>query len=45
MAGHRPVRTHELSWEPLTEADGDETMMDNLEGDDAKETSAIRSKI
>ena len=44
MAGHRLVRLHERSLEPLTETDGDETLMDNLGDDDAGETSAVQSK-
>ena len=35
MAGHRPVRPHERSLEPLTETDGDETMVDSPGDDDA----------
>ena len=45
MAGHRLVRPQERSFEPLTETDEDETMMDNPGGDDAGETSAVKSKI
>ena len=45
VAGHRPVRPHERSLEPLTETDGDETMMDNPGDDDAGETSAVQSTI
>ena len=32
-------------WHPLTETDGDGTMMDNPGDDDAGETSAVKSKI
>ena len=45
VAGHRLVRPHERPLEPLTQTDGDETMMDNLGDDDAGETSAVKSKI
>ena len=45
MAGHRLVRPQERSLEPLTETDGDETMMYNPGDDDAGETSAVKSKI
>ena len=45
VAGHRLVRPHERLLEPLTETDGDETMMDNLGDDDAGKTSAVKSKI
>ena len=41
MAGHRPVGPHERSLGPLSETDGDETMMDNPGDDDAGETSAV----
>ena len=44
VAGHSPVRPHERSLEPLTETDGDETMMDNRGDDDAGETSAVQIK-
>ena len=45
MAGHKSVRPHERSLEPLTETDGDETMMHNPGDDDGEETSAVKSKI
>ena len=45
VARQRPVRTNERSLEPLTETDGDETMMDNPGDEDAGETSAVKSKI
>ena len=45
VAGHRPVKPHEGSLEPLTETDGDETVMDNPGDDDPGETSAGKSKI
>ena len=45
MAGHRPVRPQEQSFEPLTETDRDETMTDNPDDDEAGETSAVKSKI
>ena len=38
VAGHRRVRPHERSLEPLIETYGDETMMDNFGDDDAGET-------
>ena len=38
-------RLNERSLEPLTETDGDETMMNHLGDDDAGETSAFKSKI
>ena len=45
VAGHRPVRPNERSLEPLTERDGDETMMDNHGDDNADETSAVKTKL
>ena len=45
VAGHRFARPSEKSVEPLTKADGDDTMMENHGDDDAGETSAVRSKI
>ena len=45
MAECRPVRPHERPLKPLTETDGDETVVDNLGDDDAGEMSAVRSKI
>ena len=45
LTGHRLVGPYERSLEPLTETDGDETMMDNLGDDDAAETNAVKSKI
>ena len=44
VAGHRLVRPHERPLEPLTETDGDETMMDNLGDDDAGETQCSQIK-
>ena len=44
VAGHRFARPLERSLESLTGTDGDETMMDKP-GDDAGETSAVKSKI
>ena len=43
MTGRGLVRPHERLLEPVTETDGDETMIDNL--GDAGETSAVQSKI
>ena len=45
VARHRLARPHERSLEPLTETDGDETVMDNPGDEDAGETSAVKSKI
>ena len=45
MAGHRLVRPQEQSLEPLTETDREEMIADNLDDDDAGETSAVKSKI
>ena len=39
------MRPHKRSLEPLAETDGDETLMDNRDDDEARETSAVRSKI
>ena len=44
VAGQRPVRPHARSLEPLTETDGDETMLDKLGDDTAGETGAVKSK-
>ena len=44
VASHRPARPNERSLKPLTETDGDETMMDNHGDDDTGETSAVKSK-
>ena len=43
VAVHRLVRPHERSLEPLTETDGDDTMMDNL-GDDDAGSSAVKNR-
>ena len=46
VAGHTLVRPSARTLEPLTETDGDETMMDNPGVDDAGDTtSAVKSKI
>ena len=44
VAGHRLVRPNERSFEPSTETDGDETLMDNP-GDDEGETGVVKSKM